>query len=141
MRKAIPTEYMGVKYRSKSEAILAYCLYNSKVISHLQYEPKGSGKNWLHSWDFSFRVKDKKYLVEYKPSFPTDTYVENLTKKLHSNRTCLLIMGSPWNKLGPFNRPYRIERLLDNRPPRRYKDVFGINKLAKAAKKYRFDLK
>lgn len=112
---AIPTEYRGVVFDSKSEAIFARALdlAGCRWLYHVY------SKNHSHEWDFlvypglitvskaqEFNVhpkpeslweyerkfsyttvqpRHKPTLVEYKPKQPTMTYVKNLTQKARAN--------------------------------------------------------
>jgi hypothetical protein len=111
--QARSTEYRGVKFRSKSEAVLARCLDLANYC--WMYEPYPSALENCpagHSWDFLVWVRhetcgriqldgppwlyngpvEDRYipvLVEYKPIRPTDTYLENLRDRSeHFYRSC-----------------------------------------------------
>lgn len=80
---AIETEYKGVIFRSKSEALLARSFDLNGFL--WEYEPcmYGNEKNmWLP--DFRLMIKIRNYLyefiVEYKPSIPTETYAKRLLR-------------------------------------------------------------
>jgi hypothetical protein len=131
--EAIPTEFMGIRFRSKSEAMFANLL-------------EISGRQWVYEYpaikcgdyvpDFMV-IKSKKHrefvpqVVEYKPKLPTKTYLERLTKKSDElaehlslfrsitfyvcaidffnefNPRCLLFDGKSWEDIGnamDFNR-------------------------------------
>jgi hypothetical protein len=97
-REARPTEYKGVRFRSKSEAMFARCL--DLAGCEWGYEPPSIGK---HQWDFivapgeflhsgavdtsgeydwfEYRrhiALSKPCLVEYKPQRPTGLYFEQI---------------------------------------------------------------
>jgi hypothetical protein len=116
IQQAIPTEYAGVKYASKSEAIFARCL----DLAGQQHEPQ---YNYCrHAWDFRV-IKPKKWvqswadgvwsaaaawpeewadslLIEYKPSTPTWTYIDNLMAKMKTAPTeSIIVWGSPYQSL------------------------------------------
>lgn len=99
--EATPTEYLGVRYRSKSEAMFARFLhlegkstgFSNCVGSGFEYEPEGfSVGRW--SLDFlawrvfsapniatEIRIPTIIYLwIEYKPSRPSGAYIEKLRK-------------------------------------------------------------
>jgi hypothetical protein len=84
--KPTPTEYDGVKYRSKSEAIFAFHL--DKANWNFTYE--GEEASEIHPWDFCLHgrfIPEHGYtrevkMIEYKPTCPTDTYIENLRNKI-----------------------------------------------------------
>lgn len=76
---AVPTEYRGIKMRSKSEAIFAACLDFAGWA--FEYEPTPTVP---HRWDFLALREDSRrvVLIEYKPRQPTMTYVDNLINKV-----------------------------------------------------------
>lgn len=95
--KAVPTEYRGVRYRSKSEAMFALNLdvcrssFSRTQFCEMQwwesiwvYEPNfewlnGFSCDFLLSWILfdSERLLINQRLVEYKPSKPTKTFCDN----------------------------------------------------------------
>jgi hypothetical protein len=125
-KKAIPTEYKGVVYRSKSEAMFArYLELSSGDRVHIHYEwedlilPCGYVPDFTSIAitaeltdrcppDLSFNV------IEYKPCMPTDTYVCNLIDRFNKIQeilkdgfrgsaincrvTSLLYVGSPFTE-------------------------------------------
>jgi hypothetical protein len=117
--KAIPTEYRGVRFRSKSEAILARCF---DIAGWLWlYEPKSNFEGDqpilnVHSWDFLIENQsDFQILVEYKPTKPTNQYAENLISKVRNHHRCnehdyprdsVIVWGSPW--LLPWEKAYKV---------------------------------
>jgi hypothetical protein len=119
--KAIPTEYKGVTYRSKSEAMFAawlemYCegMKNETVISQsIEYEPTWSA---VGNYVFDFAVHTlislphtvihKIDLIEFNPSWTTQSYrnewasrCENLRKSrdLPCALFCKIHEGNFWN--------------------------------------------
>lgn len=136
---AIPTSYKGYEFRSKSEAIVA----RGFDLLHLPwtYEPD----TWqVDGWrpDFEVVVDSLLLVMEYKPDWPTDTYLRFLISRFNRYDpsedlfACLLIK-SPYNRkpgafLGFFNgsfvalSPAWVEVLTDK---------------WEQAKKYRFDLR
>jgi len=87
------TEYKGVVYRSKSEAMFARWLelaYGDEIGSGFIYEPKGySVGRWNPDFLLWFVTNPKsnphselnfpviyRSIIEYKPSIPTETYVQ-----------------------------------------------------------------
>lgn len=92
---ARPTEYRGIQYRSKCEAMFALWLdlkHSEDVF--IEYEP-----DWAElgdyvpdfvvhrpSWDHDRVVPEISQwieIIEYKPSMPTVTYCSEVCKKLH----------------------------------------------------------
>lgn len=113
---AIPTEYHGTVFRSKSEAVFARALelVADRDIMWL-YEPEGEGR----SWDFRIRIEQKVRcercgcktlekatwaLIEYKPSEPTRTYWMNLVEQVRpfaredSTTDSYIVYGNPWSQ-------------------------------------------
>jgi len=80
-----PTEYKGVRYRSKSEAILAFCM--DKTGYEFEYEPdlKCDGLEWKPDFIVREQWSGCVFLLEYKPCKPTKTYekwIKNEFKKV-----------------------------------------------------------
>lgn len=111
----IQTEYKGIRFRSKSEAVFARCL---NLVGHdFTYEPSCHS----HDWDFEVIKACEAgfcvWLIEYKPSEPTDVYLENLANKIkdsvrrfrlmaaraayegrsHVHMESFVVFGNPWN--------------------------------------------
>lgn len=93
--EATPTEYKGIVYRSKSEAMFAryleiYISWSSLLAGGFSYEPKEFNVDgWLPDF-FIWEVHKEKNtvvpqtvfrLIEYKPSKPTRTYLNNFSRK------------------------------------------------------------
>ena len=99
-RKPTPTEYKGVRFRSKSEAVFARCL--DLAGWDWDYEPKNASG---HRWDFLVDRKtepgsgrERFVFIEYKPSQPTIAYVRSLIEKTKlAPVESILIWGSPWS--------------------------------------------
>lgn len=77
----MPTEYRGVKFRSKLEARCAVMLDNYRNVLSWQYEPRKYihlPNNWEYTPDFEvtyFKAgKRHKILIEVKPSRPSEQY-------------------------------------------------------------------
>lgn len=104
---ARPTEYRGVKFRSKSEAIFARALDLGKWV--WKYEPEDMRLE--NGWVPDFWIVMTKpvnptivsVVVEYKPSHITQTYLQELTSRMIalSDRMIQtsfgLATGSPWD--------------------------------------------
>jgi len=84
---ATRTEYKGIVFDSKSEAVFARTL---DLGGHQWvYHPP---QHCVHIWDFLvFRshMNNEPILVEYKPQMPTNTYVDNLTEKMRADPDAL----------------------------------------------------
>lgn len=120
IKSPVKTEYKGIVFDSKSEAVFARCL-DSAGHAWIYHPSPHCG----HEWDFlvfrkpfvrsgrkrSFKVGDNYYsnpltfpeynekpvLIEYKPSEPTMTYVNNLTEKMRANPIeSVIVYGNPW---------------------------------------------
>lgn len=97
------TEYRGVVFDSKSEAVFARCL--DMVHVRWEYHPEVESD---HQWDFMVYDipagrdgKPVSAIIEYKPAEPTDTYIEELIQSLAVNPVeSLLVYGNPWT--GPL---------------------------------------
>lgn len=94
--QARPTEYKGIVFRSKSEAILARCLdlVGDRCSTHhidWCYEPMYDWDRNESSVEFDFFVVISKksnlfdrqcILVEYKPRKPTQTYIKQFEQRV-----------------------------------------------------------
>tara|TARA_R110000868_G_C10936758_1_gene766747 strand:+ start:262 stop:846 length:585 start_codon:yes stop_codon:yes gene_type:complete len=149
--KSTKTEYQGVVFDSKSEAIFARAMDLDSC--RWLYHPKPHNG---HEWDFivqpfpsfgshELRVGDNFYsyleytpqpliLVEYKPKRPTDTYILNLQESL---------VGSPIDGMivygDPFSGEEYTEIVFGSRRNSRNKILRIYN--IQQAMAYRFDLK
>lgn len=119
-----PTEYKGTRFRSKSEAVFAYTLDCEGVTWF--YEPEVGSTS--HKWDFlvfwpnisptfyydkNSRMvysgpDETRYisvLLEYKPTTPAKTYVDNLCAEVQRSGAKglihLIAYGNPWDTSGP----------------------------------------
>lgn len=90
---ARPTEYRGIAFRSKSEAIVARA-FDLLHISWF-YEPNvgdtcyGWRPDFFISWPWKSRPGFSPLLLEFKPIDPTDTYREELLERFER-------IQSPW---------------------------------------------
>ncbi len=106
-RVARPTEYKGLLFRSKCEAIFAR---NLDLVGALwEYEPPEFklSDGWVPDFKIAFLCTACKpphvewLLAEYKPSEPTPTYLNELYGRfacLGTQEKCVVIIGSPFNK-------------------------------------------
>lgn len=122
--RARKTEYKGIVFDSKSEAVFARTL---DLAGHYWvYHPS---PHCGHEWDFlvfpnileikhrMLEVGGRRYygpssqivgfrdpmLIEYKPKMPTMSYVENLTNRMRANPIeSVLVWGNPWD--GPAKK-------------------------------------
>ncbi|WP_372897586.1 hypothetical protein [Stieleria sp.] len=118
--EAVPTEYKGVKYKSKSEAMFAKYLEAgpaSKPGGGFTYEPKelivGNYAPdfvvwWLIDDEVSFQ-RQMFQVIEYKPKKPTNAYTSRFMERASVMRPRLnemgvarpvfgIFHGSVWNK-------------------------------------------
>lgn len=122
--EARPTEYKGVVFKSKSEAIFARGLdlietsngFGDTLRVMWHYEPVFLKTNDGYIPDFYLVVHDitrhfddgriKEYIIEYKPKLPNNTYISVLEKRAESlivknNKAIfILIHGSPFISAG-----------------------------------------
>jgi hypothetical protein len=158
----IKTEYKGIVFDSKSEAVFARAMDLGKDFHYEWiYHPKGL----MHEWDFVVRatfngmplapmtVPIRDYIfIEYKPKQPTITYLNNLrdkSKDIDGKHSAVIVYGNPWEppKDNPFIYAvmpviikedvcmhFTTENCVIN-------TLFGIHgSLVNEAKEYRFDL-
>ena len=102
--KPRPTEYKGVRYRSKSEACVACWLENEIERGKLHgfcYEPKEFAVGrWVPdfmAWEVLSTGDElglKYVLIEYKPRVPTKTYFEELSSRVESLTG--LVLNAPY---------------------------------------------
>lgn len=162
------TQYHGVQFRSKSEAVFARCLDLAGI--EWTYEPF-EGKDdppGMHQWDFLLFLKaeclataivgnhsfladhhwieSRAWFVEYKPSRPTDAYVQELFDRVMNARdermhpgNFAIIYGSPWQS-GFYEQ---IVLLLNKEEPlSKFKPsrLEFISEFVSEALRYRFDI-
>lgn len=110
MRIATKTEYRGTVFDSKSEAVFARALDLAETL--WAYHPPPPYHKSEHPWDFIVQVRhpheSKWTLVEYKPSAPTQVYLDNLTELMRSLPCVfesIVVWGNPWDGPHP-EAPY-----------------------------------
>jgi hypothetical protein len=77
--KPKPTRFNGITFRSKSEAIMAVALHQSRNLIWL-YEPSIFGFDFLVDFLLTFETGHKKLsmqLLEYKPKKPSKSYIKH----------------------------------------------------------------
>lgn len=111
---AIPTEYKGIRFRSKSEACFAkyldYCQEGMRLYLPFfwEYEPEQLRLECGYVPDFRlvFNARQKIWceLIEYKPVIPTNPAADRVFEKLNilSNSVAMdciprILCGSFWN--------------------------------------------
>jgi hypothetical protein len=118
--EAIPTEYKGVVYRSKSEAMFARWLelFHESIGCHygFRYEPDFLSAEWIPDFLVWHVEKRRKFprisytVIEYKPTKPTDLYLsqfddkcqrifknESLPQEFRERGSFMLYYGSVFN--------------------------------------------
>lgn len=124
-RKAVPTEYNGVRFDSKSEAVFARAM----DLAGIRWLAKHPIRHQGHDWDFLIYYEShdvellgddpllqpdgdlcsntehvllrntKTALIELKPSRPTDSYIEKLRRTIRNDGILrLVVYGSPWER-------------------------------------------
>jgi hypothetical protein len=155
----IKTEYKGIVFDSKSEAVFARAMdlakghnYNWKY--HPTKHPNDIMNSYFlaaHEWDFGIYtthtpspmcVPIEELYVEYKPKKPTDTYIKNLKKRVYAipessfpeslvmNTPAMIVYGNPWD--GPQNDGYSetyLAEVLNATPGTFYHYRNEINKM------------
>lgn len=136
---AKPTEYRGVRFKSKSEAQLAYMFDNSCFgIDFWIYEPEKFKLSNGYIPDFLVYIKGEIFIVEYKPKEPTETYFWNwlinyvkYPNELGLLSGCMLLFGSIYN-----GGIYQFS------PSGNHLKVYAFdNEVMRKTLEYRFDLK
>ena len=149
--KAIPTEYKGIRFRSKSEAIFARAM-DLAGIEAWEYEPAtfdGYTPDFLVSAKVPAMILDDghdlilSWLIEYKPSTPSSAYIEKFksVRFPESIDHAFIFYGSPYSDNGSFG-------VIESRSPSRSEEAAMwvlfvtpvVNKMTEAMN-YRFDLK
>lgn len=144
--KAVKTEYRGVVFDSKSEAIfaramnLASCrwLYHPKPFNGHPFPDYGAKEIVLGDMVYSFVQYTPKplVLVEYKPKRPTDTYIKNLEASIVNEKIDgMIVYGDP------FNREEYTEIVLGDLRDTTRKVLPVYLTHAMRAMEYRFDLR
>ena len=166
--KAIPTEYKGVRFDSKSEAVFARLLDLQGIDWEHQHPIRHEG----HDWDFLIwlesellftafpngnnvdvgcktfsRTGKRACLIELKPSRPTTSYVERLKKGMLTGQreSRWIVWGNPWQASEDFTYAFN-ELCFEGRPS---DSILGLSAgfygfddefRISEAKSYRFDL-
>lgn len=186
IKKAIPTEYRGVRFDSKSEAVFARML----DLSGIPWEKTHPILHDGHSWDFlvwtketnwagfcengyrdgdpvegdvkSFECPEFNYspvLIELKPSMPTSTYMQNISRRSDDRLCCesrIVVWGNPFSDdlqdIGGWKELYLAIELRQNDGKELYyrsaSEVLPLSCLLRGfnsrcvhdARKFRFDL-
>jgi len=148
--KAVPTTYAGTLFKSKSEAVFARAMHIAKVAWVYELVDLDGYKA-----DFLVKLGECKhddgesdyasFLVEYKPTQPTDSYIAYLISKLENSELDLaLVCGSPFN-----DDDWTLKMLFRKPPAEPAWQIVCADRLffkptvaaLAEAKAYRFDLK
>ena len=160
-KKANPTEYRGIRFDSKSEAIFARVLDSCGC----RWDGKHPVSFCGHDWDFlvwsdclcELHAKDQIFFsrapivpcfIELKPKKPSKTYLDNLGLKLDFDRKAIaaIVYGNPYEKPDwVFDYPSYYKALLFHKGEwvdcLTYQLITGFNEHHVAeALDYRFDL-
>ncbi len=141
--EAIKTEYCGIVFDSKSEAVFARTLdlgqntwgyhpaerggriWDFEVI--LNTGPHSSSLFWEHFKRLSYENQlynfrgDAVVSIEYKPAMPTNTYVDNLTEIVRPHPfESIIVWGNPWDGIdksisGPDGCCYHVYPIFSSR--------------------------
>lgn len=138
----IPTEYMGVRFRSKSEAIFARSLDLNQIL--WEYEPKEwtTMDLWRPDFKASWCHQQHKIafaLIEYKPRNVTNTYLENKYSQLKDIRQYLYGI-SVWVACGNAFDAQRLLYGLDIETGWKCFENPPLFRKIEEAARYRFDL-
>ena len=141
--EAHPTDYNGIRFRSKCEAIFYRNLQLHGWL--VAYEPD----HWLvDGWSFDFHVAwlmqrgaIANVLIEYKPSEPTAAYMERHEQRIRSLGKSLtgfhnvVAIGSPFN---PIRKSLKFDHLTGEWTD--FESTVQIFGFIDDAAKHRFDL-
>ena len=146
-----PTDYRGIKFKSKSEAIMARSLDLEPTILAWEYEPTPFklDDGWIPDFWFIWKYKEpgvKSAFIEYKPSEPTNVYINELKirylkldKKTPDLSNLLLIYGSPFD-VHLKRSIIEYDKVEKGLQAREVVDFDFIIRKWDEAKQYRFDL-
>jgi len=147
-REAVPTEYAGVKFRAKSEAIFARALDLEKLL--WEYEPPDFFDPGIWKPDFFICWRSKghkvaKCLLEFKPCETTEAYRESLHIKINDSLGqlggkffFLLVEASPFDVSGKAS----VYSIANNPHHPIEAPIFkSVVSMFSEARKFRFDLK
>lgn len=152
--EARPTEYAGVVFRSKSEAVLARALdLHPECGGNWVYEPEmfKTSDGWKPDFYFRLGTSDGIWsgIIEYKPSAPTETYVKRLKQyydELRQNKELGvfgfgLMIGNPWSG-GYEVRVFHSRGDEEERAAAAQlgAELYSVFKYFHEARRYRFDL-
>lgn len=145
--KAKPTEFNGVTYRSKSEAIFAVALSELANVLYV-YEPELP--RFSFKPDFMLIASSDRFwglIVEYKPSKPSKQYINKCVEEYKDFKKAgffwesqvvedfLIVFGSPFEDC--ILEQISIEEMIGNNPCSLSEH---LQPLFEQAKNYRFDL-
>ncbi len=95
--KARPTEFCGIRFRSKSEAMFAYFLRESARSVYFWYEPDflpcSTPIDFVRMVDHPERTSLAVQLIEYKPATPSGVYLDELSERFS------LCYGQEWGPM------------------------------------------
>lgn len=151
--EARPTEYAGIVFRSKSEAVLARALdLHPGCAGNWVYEPEmfATSDGWKPDFYFRMVLSDSIWsgIVEYKPSPPTETYTARLKQyyeQLRQNKKLGvfdfgLLVGNPWSGGYCVNLFCPAGDDAREVASRHGAELYSIFNYFEEARRYRFDL-
>lgn len=133
------TEYRGITFRSKSEAQFAFMLdHSSLCVSGWIYEPEEFKLPNGYVIDFLVFQKTKITIIEFKPSEPTELYLNQFKRNINEiivKDQLDLIDGYTLIYGSVFTKYFYLDNGI-------FKSFDAFNEdLRNKAKNYRFDLK
>lgn len=142
--KPKPTEYAGVRFDSKLEAVFARFL----DLNRIHWEKQHPVTCYGHDWDFEISTnKYKRLLIELKPSFPTETYADNILTAsgradFLADPHATIVCGNPWTPITFWkHRGFLCTCPEERHCWRSLKDIVENNfLLIQQSLNYRFDL-
>ena len=143
--KATPTDYKGIRFRSKSEAIFARAM-DLAGITEWVYEPDSFDG---YTPDFSvvvqisgWSVDPLNYLIEYKPASVSKAYLQKLEnlKITDPYDSFFIFTGSAFNDDGYCTQGLIEKETVSVRVARCLAFAGPVSLKMKEAKEYRFDL-
>ena len=142
----IKTEYKGIVFDSKSEAMFARTLDLIPVIDSWDYHPPKFITGSSHDFDFlvDWDAARQRLLIEYKPKRPTNTYLRNLIEKLRDEETigpAFVVYGSPYDYQNTGRDEDCYCMISIDRFYASFSGIFGFDyNMYLSVMKYRYDL-
>lgn len=96
--KAIPTEYDGVKYKSRLEA--RWAMYFNLLQIYAEYEPftiRNNGEEYVPDFHSVAVSETKRTIIEIKPKIPNSNYLDRLVRIHDPSKSDIIIFCGPPN--------------------------------------------